>query len=120
MTLLVNIMGLVLIGFIIWWFWLAKPKAKKASRDETITIIVEGGAYDPARIEVAANKPVQLTFIRKDASPCAAQVVFGDLDISHELSMDSPTRITLPTLKPGEYEFTCQMGMYRGSLRVTA
>ena len=25
-TLLVNIAGMLLIGFIVWWFWLYKPK----------------------------------------------------------------------------------------------
>jgi len=26
-TLIVNLAGLVLIGLIVWWFWLSKPKA---------------------------------------------------------------------------------------------
>jgi len=119
MNILINLLGLGLIGFIVWWFWLARPEARKMTKDEAITIIVDGGTYTPARIELSAGKPVQLTFIRKDAGPCAAQVVFGDLDLSFDLAVDEPTPVQLPPLKAGEYEFTCQMGMYRGALTVT-
>jgi plastocyanin domain-containing protein len=27
-TLLVNLIGLALIGLIVWWFWLSKPKGR--------------------------------------------------------------------------------------------
>jgi plastocyanin domain-containing protein len=29
--ILVNLAGLVLIGLIVWWFWLSKPKAQRSA-----------------------------------------------------------------------------------------
>ena len=32
-TLLVNLAGIALIAFIVWWFWLSESKAKSRSHD---------------------------------------------------------------------------------------
>lgn len=113
--LLVNVLGVGLIIFIVWWFWLSTPKAQRALASGVIDVRVEGGVYTPARIEVTAGQSVTLRFLRKDPSPCAEQVVFADLGISHELALNTPQDITL-TPPVGEHPFTCQMAMYRGTL----
>lgn len=115
---LVNLGGLGAIAFVMWWFWLAKPKARRVETDRPIEVIVDNGVYTPARIEVAPGRTVTLRFIRKDPSPCAEKVLFDDLDISADLPVGRPYDITLTPDKPGEHEFTCQMRMYRGSLVV--
>ncbi|MDH5649639.1 MAG: cupredoxin domain-containing protein [Gammaproteobacteria bacterium] len=116
MTLLiVDLIGIVLIGFIIWWFWFSMPVPRSASSGLT-DIVVENGVYTPAVIEVAIAKPVTLRFVRKDPSPCAEKVIFSDLGISQDLALDIPAEVSVTVSKPGEYEFTCQMGMYRGKL----
>ncbi len=115
---LVNLGGLAGIVFIIWWFWLAGPKARRVEGGRPIEIIVENGVYAPARIEVPRGQPVTLRFIRKDPSPCAEKVLFDDLDVSADLPVGRPYDITLTPDKPGEHAFTCQMRMYRGSLVV--
>lgn len=84
-----------------------------------ITITVENGPYEPSRIRLQAGKAATLRFVRKDASPCAATVVFADFDISEELPLDKSKDVILPAKEPGEYSFTCQMQMYRGKLIVT-
>jgi len=114
---LVNLAGLVLIGLIVWWFWLSKPKAQRAASG-VIDVIVEGGVYTPARIEVSAGQPVTLRFLRKDPSPCAEKVLFDDLGIAADLPVDQPVELTITPKQPGEYAFTCQMQMYRGTLVV--
>ena len=119
--LIVNVIGLGLIGLIIWWFWLYKPKAmqiKEAVSDNEITIVVEDGVYQPANISLNENSAIRLRFIRKDASPCASTVLFPDLDVSAELPLDKPFIVTLPTMKKGEYSFHCQMKMNNGSIVV--
>jgi plastocyanin domain-containing protein len=113
---LVNIAGLVSIGLIVWWFWFSHPAARRAG-GEAITVIVEDGVYSPARIEVESGQPVVLRFLRKDPSPCAAKVIFSELGVSAELPVDEKRDIRLEP-PPGEYEFTCEMHMYRGSLLV--
>jgi len=115
--ILVNLAGLVLIGLIVWWFWLSKPKTQRATSD-VIEIVVDGGVYTPGRIEVAAGKPVRLRFLRKDPSPCAEKVLFDDLGIAADLPIDQPVELTVTPKQPGEYAFTCQMQMYRGTLVV--
>lgn len=117
-TWLMNVAGLVLIAFIVWWFWLAKPKLLRAGSG-VIEITVADGVYTPARIEVAAGKPITLRFLRKDPSPCAEKVLFDDFGISRDLPLNEPLEVTLTPVAPGEYEFTCQMRMYRGRLVVT-
>ena len=113
----VNVAGLVLVGLIVWWFWLSKPKAQRAARG-VVDVLVEGGVYTPARIEVAAGQPVTLRFLRNDPSPCAEKVLFDGLGIAADLPIGQPVELTITPKVPGEYAFTCQMQMYRGTLVV--
>jgi plastocyanin domain-containing protein len=114
---MVNVAGLVFIGLIVWWFWLSRPAAQRVGA-APITVVVEDGVYSPARIEVARGRPVVLRFLRKDPSPCAAKVVFSELAVSAELPVGKEQEVRLDPPEPGEYEFTCEMHMYRGSLLV--
>lgn len=115
MTLVVNIAGLILIGLIIGWFLVLKPKAAKADGN-TIDIKVQNGVYDPSLIKAGKGQSLRLRFTRLDESPCAEYVIFDQLNINAKLPMDEPHIISLTLDKAGEYEFTCQMGMYRGKL----
>lgn len=114
--LIFNLAGFILIALIVWWFWLSRPKAQHFSGAAPIEIIVANGVYTPARIEVPAGQPVTLRFIRKDPSPCAEKALFDDLGISADLTVGKPLDVTVTPPRPGEYEFTCQMRMYRGML----
>ncbi|WP_455366287.1 cupredoxin domain-containing protein [Kaarinaea lacus] len=114
-TILVNLAGVALILLIVWWFWLSKPKAQKAGND-VIEILVDNGTYTPSRIEVPAGKKTRLRFFRKDASPCAEKVVFERFNISADLPLNQAKEIEVTPDEPGEYRFTCQMQMYKGSI----
>jgi len=118
MSWLVNIGGLIGIGLIVWWFWLSKPKGRKESGAQPIDVLVDNGVYTPARIEVPAGRPIILRFNRKDASPCAEKVMFDSLGVNADLPVNQKTDVVVIPQKPGEYEFTCQMKMYRGVLSV--
>lgn len=115
MILVANVLGVALIAFIVWWFWLYKPESTRAE-DSTVHISVSDGIYTPATVSAKAQEPLHLVFHRRDPSPCAEQVVFAQLDISEQLELDKETLVQLNIEKPGIYEFTCQMGMYRGKL----
>ena len=119
MSIFVTLSGIAAIVLIIWWFWLSKPKATHMEAQQTIDILVKDGTYQPAALEVQAGQALTLHFTRHDATPCAEKVVFADLGISAELPLGKSTTVNLPALKPGEHEFTCQMGMYRGRLIAT-
>lgn len=118
MTLIVNIIGILFIVFIIWWFWLSKSKSRIVGQSKAIVIKVASGIYDPAEIICSTDKPVILQFLREDESPCAEIVIFSQLNISKKLPLNHQVEINLGLVKPGEYEFTCQMNMYRGKLIV--
>lgn len=114
--LAINIGAVLLIVLIVWWFWLSRPKVQHFSGAGPIEIIVENGVYTPARIEVPAGQPVTLRFLRKDPSPCAEKALFDELGVGADLPVGKPQDVTVTPPKPGEYEFTCQMRMYRGTL----
>tara|TARA_B100000949_G_C14262061_1_gene443294 strand:+ start:163 stop:522 length:360 start_codon:yes stop_codon:yes gene_type:complete len=116
-TLIVNLVGFFLIGLIIWWFIIKKPKSTRLT-DNAIQVIVDEGVYEPSVLQAREGKMITLEFIRKDKSPCAQVVVFNTLDLSQELQLNKPTKVTIPSLRPGTYPFSCQMGMYQGSLIV--
>ena len=115
--MIINVLGLLLIAIIVWWFWLYKTEEASVSDDE-ITIIVENGIYQPSRIKLPAGQPSTIHFLRKDESPCSAMVLIPDLEITEELVLDKSTSIILPAMDKGEYPFHCQMQMYRGTLLV--
>ncbi len=115
--IVINVLGLLLIALIVWWFWLYREPATALEVGE-VTIAVQDGVYDPAHIRVQAGQAAQLNFLRKDPSPCASVVVFKDFDISEELPLNKTRTVSLPPMQPGRYPFTCQMQMYRGELIV--
>jgi len=115
--LAINIAGLLLIALIVWWFWLYKSETDTQVAGDAV-IRVANGTYDPAHIFITSGRPSTLRFQRIDESPCAAVVVFADLDISQDLAVGEVSELALPALPPGKYPFTCQMQMYRGELTV--
>ena len=45
----INLIGLVVIGLIVWWFWLYQTKSTEV-RDGSIEVRVKDGVYQPANI----------------------------------------------------------------------
>jgi len=85
-------------------------------RAGVVEVRVDQGVYTPARIEVPVGRPVSLRFLRLDPSPCAEEVIFHGLGLSATLPVGRTKDVTVTVPAPGEYEFTCQMQMYRGHL----
>lgn len=113
----INLVGLVLIGIIIWWFWLYKAKTIKV-RNGSIEVIVKDGVYQPANISIPANKAVEIAFYRQDPTPCAEALLIPDLDISETLPLNKKVVVSIPATVKGNYPFHCQMQMYKGTLSV--
>lgn len=120
-VLIVDLIGLALIGLIVWYFWLSKPQgslaAVGASGVQEAFIVVKGG-YSPDTIRVEAGKPVRLVFNRQEADPCSEKVIFDAFGISAGLPEGENVPIEFTPSEPGEYEFACQMGMLRGKVVV--
>lgn len=112
----VTLGGLSLIGLELWWFVFSKKGTKKAEfHDELqqVTIKVNGG-YEPNRILVEVGKPVQLKFLRQDPSSCLEKVLLPDFRIAADLPLNQETIVEFTPEKPGQYQFTCGMNMFRG------
>lgn len=117
-TAIVNVLGFALMAAVIWWFWFAGRRRAIAPVEGQVAIRVAHGAYAPDRITINAGESVRFQFTREDPSPCAEIVQFEGLSISRELPLNEPTDLSIRYDEPGEYAFTCQMGMYRGHIVV--
>jgi plastocyanin domain-containing protein len=76
------------------------------------------GDYSPDMIVVERGRPVRLTFLRDESSPCSETVVFEHFDIRATLPQGEPVAVEITPNQPGSYPFGCEMGMYRGTLVV--
>ena len=117
----VTLVGAGAIALVVWFFWLKKAVGTRAaltsSGYQEQMILVKGG-YTPDTVVVERGKPVRLVFRREETSPCSEQVVFADFGKSARLLQGVPTVVELMPKEPGEYLFSCQMGMLRGTLVV--
>jgi plastocyanin domain-containing protein len=118
----VTLGGLGLIGAELWWFLLSRPKSRQVSTQggvQEVTVTVDGG-YEPSQILVQAGQSVRLNFYRKDPSSCLEEVRLPDFHIAQQLGLNQTTPIEFTPDKPGKYEFTCGMNMFRGFIEVRA
>jgi len=117
----VLVAGLVLINFIVWFFWLKRSTGVRASNAsgglQEAMILVKGG-YTPDVIVVRAGKPVRLNFRREETATCSDTVIFADFNKSAELPTGETVAVEFLPKEPGEYAFSCPMGMFRGRLIV--
>lgn len=118
---LVDGLGLGLIAFIAWFFWLVKPKGVKAAATasgyQEQLVLVRGG-YTPDVIVVEAGKPVRLNFVRQESASCTEMVLLPAFGKSAHLPEGQTVAVEFLPTEPGEYEFACQMGMIRGKVLV--
>jgi len=76
------------------------------------------GGYIPDTIRAEAGVPLRIVFRREESAPCSEQVVFPAFGKSATLPPGEKVAVDLLPEVPGEYEFTCAMGMLRGKLVV--
>jgi plastocyanin domain-containing protein len=112
--------GVLLMGFILWYFFGEREKTEAKVSDsgiQEINVTVKGG-YSPDVIVVKRGKPVRLNFYRDESSSCSEQVIFGDFGVARDLPYQQTTPVEFTPEKPGEFTFTCGMNMLRGKLIV--
>jgi len=119
--ILVNLVGLALIAFIVWFFWLVKTKGVRASTSSSgyqeQMVLVKGG-YTPDVVVVERGKPVRLNFVRQESASCSEMVLLPAFEKSATLPEGKTVPIEFLPKEPREYEFACQMGMFRGKIVV--
>ena len=117
----VDVLGLALIAFIVWFFWLVKGKGVRAAATsggyQEQMVLVKGG-YTPDVIVVEAGKPVRLNFVRQESASCSEMVLLPGFGKSAKLPEGATVPVEFLPKERGEFEFACQMGMQRGKIVV--
>lgn len=78
------------------------------------------GGYEPQTIVAEAGLPLRIVFQREESAACSERVVFPAFGKSAMLPKGKKVAVDLLPTTPGEYEFTCGMGVLRGRLVVAA
>ena len=115
----VTLLGLAAVLWVNWYFFVAGRGTAVAATAvaggvQRIRVEVKGG-YMPAVIRVRAGAPVRLDFHRDETNPCTEEVVIPDFGIRTYLPAHRTTPVSF-TPTAGTYEFTCGMGMVRGTI----
>ncbi|HIY92589.1 cupredoxin domain-containing protein [Companilactobacillus sp. HBUAS56275] len=116
---IVLIVGLAIIGFILWWFFgnhqVAQETADVKDNSQSIDVEVNGG-YSPEVVTLKKGVPATINFTRKDASSCLDRVVFSDFGINQELPQNEKQTVEIDTSKSGEFSWACGMDMFHGKV----
>src|SRR6516225_3367993 len=118
---IVIVVGIALIAGIAWFFWGPRRGGYRVGITtggfQEAMVLVKGG-YTPDVIVVQHGRPVRLNFRREETAACSEMVIFNDFGKSAHLPTGETVPVEFLPEQPGEYEFTCQMGMLRGKLVV--
>ena len=119
--IIVTVAGLGLSAFVLWYFFFSAHQTASAVSSsggvQEVSITVKGG-YSPDIIEVERGKPVQLSFYRDEENSCSEELLIPDFSIRRDLPAFKTTLVELLPQEAGKFDFTCGMGMLRGSLVV--
>ncbi len=112
------VLAIVLVA---WFFWGPRGGGVRAAATSSgyqeAMILVKGG-YTPDILVVEHGKPVRLNFRREETAACSEMVLLPDFNKSAKLPEGEVVPVEFLPEQPGEYEFSCQMGMLRGKLIV--
>ena len=119
--IIVTLIGFGIIGWIVWYFWLWKGESVTAQAGagglQIVDVTVRGG-YQPASIIAKACQPIRLNFTRRESTPCGEEVVLPEFGRRAHLLENKTVVIEVVPPKPGQYEYTCGMNMYKGKIIV--
>ncbi len=109
------------IGWVNWFFLLSGRgrvgAAVGAGGVQELRVRVEGG-YDPARLRVRKGRGVRIIFDRRERTGCSEELVIPEFGIKRFLPAFQETVVEFVPDKAGSFEFTCGMGMLRGTIMV--
>ncbi len=111
--------GIVLIGFLAWFFFGPKKarQAELVGQLQQVQVLVKGG-YAPNLIRVRQSVPLRIVFDRQEGGECTSRVVFPDFALSRLLPAMAKTTVEFTPDKSGRFGFACGMNMVHGTLVV--
>lgn len=94
---------------------IAYAKAEKV-KEQVFEVKVTKKGYEPSSIDAKAGQPVTLVITRTTDSTCARKITVPEKNISKDLPLEEPIRISLGKLEKGEIRFGCGMNMMVGGV----
>jgi plastocyanin domain-containing protein len=73
---------------------------------------------EPDTIVAEAGRPLRLTFLRDDPSPCSERIVLSEFGKTMMLPLGEEATIEVLPRRAGEFELTCEAGVLHGRLLV--
>ncbi|HEV2027738.1 MAG TPA: heavy metal translocating P-type ATPase [Candidatus Dormibacteraeota bacterium] len=115
----VSAAGILLIGFLAWFFFGPKKarQAELVGHVQQIQVLVKGG-YAPNLIRVRQSVPLRIVFDRQEGGDCTSRVVFPDFALNRSLPAMAETAVEFTPDKSGQFGFACGMNMVHGTLVV--
>ena len=96
----------------------AIAQQKKATGDsQSAKVTVNAQGFQPGSLNLKADVPAKITFLRTTDNTCATSVIFPDYKIQKDLPLNQPVVVEL-TPKKGTFGFACGMQMVQGKLVV--
>ena len=98
--------GLVLAGFLTWFFFGPKQARRAALVDgvQEVHVTVKSG-YTPDLIRVRQGVPLRLIVDRQEAGGCTSRVVFSDFEASKSLPAFGTATLELTPDRAGRFDF---------------
>ncbi|MBI2415759.1 MAG: sulfite exporter TauE/SafE family protein [Candidatus Kerfeldbacteria bacterium] len=87
---------------------------------QVVSMAVEGISYSPATITIKQGVPVEWHIDGSNAQGCAQIITIPSLGITKQLSATTDNVITFTPTQTGRINFSCTMGMARGSFIVAS
>src|SRR6266852_4207143 len=111
--------GIVLIGFLAWFFFGPKKarQAELVGQLQQVQVLVKGG-YAPNLIRVRQSVPLRIVFDRQEGGECTSRVVFPAFALNRSLPAMAKTAVEFTPDKTGKFGFACGMNMVHGTLVV--
>ena len=113
--ILITTGGVILIGFIYWFFFGKKENVVVAQ--ERVEVLVDGG-YKPSVIKIKKGSATTLVLTRKDPNSCLEEFILSDFKIKKYLPVGKSVEIVIRPQEAGEYKFHCGMNMFHGKVIV--
>ena len=93
-----------------------KDQERSELTKEPIEVLVGEKGYRPSSVPGQVGKPLKLSFLRVSSKGCGEKIHFPALNIERDLPLGVRVDVQITPERVGNINFTCGMGMYRGSI----
>lgn len=90
--------------------------ARARASTGVIRVNVGEDGFSPSSVTVEPGDPVQLEFTRTTEETCASTVVFPELGLTRDLSINTPVRVPVVVDRQRTLSFQCGVGDHRSAV----